>query len=235
MRRLWRKIPRQLRFALDALLALVLLTAVYVALGCPFRGETALFRRVEKANLMGPSKIMDRLDIRREWLSVRADRLLIGDDGEEIVFWSHSRGAGTGTFTRMEKAEGMLLAPLPGYDYVSDWRPQWDMAAPIFLFTDDPAAVKATVRIRLSETDEVTLTQVRGELISQAGDGDSREGYFLFTIPVTRESWTLNRGVLVRQLLTAYDHRPFRPAGFPATVWLYDGEDRLLETREWTL
>ena len=53
MRRFWRKIPRQLRFALDALLVLALLTAVYVALGCPILGETALFRRAEKANLMG--------------------------------------------------------------------------------------------------------------------------------------------------------------------------------------
>ena len=71
MRRFWRKIPRQLRFALDALLVLALLTAVYVAMGCPILGETALFRRAEKANLMGPSKIIDRLDVPKDWPTVK--------------------------------------------------------------------------------------------------------------------------------------------------------------------
>ena len=109
MRRFWRKIPRQLRFALDALLALALLTAAYAALGCPILGETALFRRAEKANLMGPSKIIDRLDVPKDWPTVSWDRLLIGDDGEEIMLWLHYQGAGSGTFLRMKKTDGLLM------------------------------------------------------------------------------------------------------------------------------
>ncbi|MBR5701846.1 MAG: hypothetical protein IKX47_05210 [Oscillospiraceae bacterium] len=236
MRRFWRKISRPLRFALDALLALALLVAVYVALGCPILGETALFRRAEKANLMGPSKIIDRLNVPKDWPTVSWDRLLIGDDGEEIVFWTRSRGARSGSLTRMEKAEGILLTPLPGYVYEDDFQPERDMSAPLFLFADDPAAVKATVRIRLSETDEVTLTQVRGKLALRAGDAESRERCFFFKIPVPQDSWMLDRGEQVRLLLKAYeDRRPIRTAGIPVTIRLYDAEDRLIETREWTL
>ena len=55
MRRPRKKLPRQLRFALDALLALLLLLTVYIALNRPFRGETAAFRSAERAALTGPS------------------------------------------------------------------------------------------------------------------------------------------------------------------------------------
>lgn len=224
MRRFWRKIPRQLRFALDALLALALLTAAYVALGCPILGETALFRRAEKANLMGPSKIIDRLDVPKDWPTVSWDRLLIGDDGEEIVLWFHQHGAGSGTLKRLKKSDGILLTPLPECDAADAADLLKDGVMPLFLFADDPAAVRATVQLRMSETDEVTLTQVRGKPADiRAGEPGSRERFFLFSLPVTQE------------LLDAYKFGYYRTVGYQATVRLYDGEDRLIETREWTL
>ena len=236
MRRLWKKISRQLRFALDALLALALLTAVYVAMGCPFLGEAALFRRAEKANLMGPSKIIDRLDVPKDWPTVSWDRLLIGDDGEEIVFWSRSRGERSGSVTRMAKAEGILLTPMLGFGAPTAADLQKDCVVPLFLFVDDPAAVKATMQLRLSETDEITLTQVRGGTVdTRAGDPGSRERYFLFHMPVTREEWTLERGELIHKLLDSYTNARYRPVGYQATILLYDAEDRLIETREWIL
>ena len=236
MRRLWRKIPRQLRFALDSLLVLALLTAVYVALGCPFLGETALFRRAEKANLMGPSEIIDRLRVQAEWPILGCDEILIGEDGEEILFWFYRYSAKSGTLLRRRKSDGLLLLPLPFCIGVDTMRWQREMTVPLFLFADEPEAVKATVRIQLSGTDELTLTQTRGENI-RTGPGDlgSRERFFLFSIPVTYEDWYLDRGVSVRELLQGYEDKRFRPVGVPVTVRLYDGEDRLLETREWTL
>lgn len=236
MRRFWRKIPRQLRFVLDVLLALALLTAVYVALGCPFLGETALFRRAEKANLMGPSKIIDRLDVPKDWPTVSWNRLLIGDDGEEIVFWLQYRRTAPGPLIRLNKTDGILLLPLPECGAPTAADLQKDCVVPLFLFADDPAAVKATVQLRLSGTDEITLTQVRGRIADiRAGDPGSRERYFLFHIPVTREEWTLERGELIHKLLDSYTNVRYRPEGYQATIRLYDGEDRLIETREWIL
>ena len=236
MRRLWKKIPRWLRFALDALLALALLTAVYVALGCPFLGETALFRLAEKANLAGPSEIIDRLRVQAAWPILGCDEILIGDDGEEILFWFYRYSSKSGTLLRREKSDGLLLLPLPFCAGVDSVLWQRDVQVPLFLFADEPEAVKATVRIRLSETDELTLTQTRGENVrTWPGDPGSREGYFLFSIPVAEEEWALDRGVSVRELLHGYEDKRFRPAGCPVTIRLYDGEDRLLETREWTL
>ncbi len=224
MRRFWRKIPRQLRFALDALLALALLTAAYVALGCPILGETAHFRRAEKANMMGPSKIIDRLDVPKDWPTVSWDRLLIGDDGEEIVLWFHQHGAGSGTLKRLKKSDGILLTPLPECDAADAADLLKDGVMPLFLFADDPAAVRATVQLRLSGTDEITLTQVRGRIADiRAGDPGSRERFFLFSLPVTQE------------LLDAYKFGYYRTVGYQAAIRLYDGEDRLIETREWIL
>ena len=224
MKGLWKKISRQLRFALDALLVLALLTAVYVALGCPFLGETIRFRRAEKANLMGPSKIIERLDVPEDWLMVSWDRLLIGDDGEEIVLWFHQHGAGSGTFKRLNKSDGILLTPLPECDAADAAELQQDGVMPLFLFADDPAAVKATVQLRLSETEEITLTQVRGKPAdTRAGEPGSRERFFLFSLPVTGE------------LLEAYKYGYYRAMGYQAAVRLFDAEDRLIETREWTL
>ena len=236
MRRLWKKIPRWLRFALDALLALALLTAVYVALGCPFLGETALFRRAEKANLMGPSEIIDRLRVRAEWPILGCDEILIGDDGEEVLFWFYRYWPKSGTLLRREKEDGILLLPLPHCVGIDTMQWQRETAAPLFLFADDRAAVKARVSIRLSETDELTLTGERGAIAHDGPlDFGSRERYFLFSIPMEQETWNLERGLRVRRLLEGYAYTRFRPVGFPATVWLYDGEGRLIETREWTL
>lgn len=234
MRRLWNEIPRKLRFCLDALLALALLFAAYVALGCPPRGEIVLFRRAEKADLVGPSEIIERMDVRSDWFYTPGTRLLIGDDGEEILLWFYR--AGNGTFIRCAKTEGLLLLPMPHRPVIDTRPPEKDLVEPLFLFADDPAAVKAAVHIQMSETEELTLTQVRGALAqTEAGDEYSRERFFLFRIPVERKSWSLNRGALLRDMLYCYEYSPFRTVGYPATIYLYDAEGRLLETREWTL
>ena len=236
MSRLWKKIPRWLRFSLDSFLALALLTAVYVALGCPFLGETALFRRTEKANLAGPSEIIDRLRVQAEWPILGCDEILIGDDGEEVLFWFYQYSSHTGTLLRREKTDGLLLLPLPCCAGVDTMQWQREMTVPLFLFADRPEAVKATVRIQLSDTDGLTLTQTRGER-GRTGPGDlgSRERFFLFSIPVSEEEWPLDRGASVRALLQGYEDKRFRPVGFPVTVCLYDGEGRIIENRKWTL
>ena len=236
MRRFWHKHRRKLRFFLDVLLALILILACLVALGCPPNGELTRFRREEKANLMGPSEILDRMDNPKDWLDARWDRLVIGEDGEEIIFWFDYRPGRSERFFRVEKQDGVLLLPLPGCIYSLSSPLQQDMVLPLFLFADDPAAVRATVEIRISEKDVITLDQVRGEKArSEEGNADSRESYFLFRIPVTRETWMRQSGIFARELVLGYALIPFSTVGHPAAIRLYDDEDRLIETREWTL
>ena len=143
---------RKLRFILDALLSLILLLAVFVALSSRMANrEVTRFRRAEKAALVGPSEILDRIDVREEWPSVNYDRLLIGDDGEEILFYLIPEN-GNGFLWRREKTDGILLTPLYNVNWVFGTPRRRDGVLPLFLFSDEPEAVRAEVQIRLSDT-----------------------------------------------------------------------------------
>ena len=222
---------RKLRFILDALLSLILLLAVFVALSSrmPNR-EVTRFRRAEKAALVGPSEILDRIDVREEWPSVNYNRLLIGDDGEEILFYLISEN-GNGFLWRREKTDGILLTPLYNVNWVFGTPRRRDGVLPLFLFSDEPEAVRAEVQIRLSDTFRLELSQVRGK--AAAGEETVRERYFLFSVPlpVSRSSAQAQ----LMQELAATNQITFSSGEFPAVIRLYDGEDQLLETREYTI
>lgn len=233
MRRLWNEIPRKLRFFADALLALVLLFAVYVALDCPTPGmEETRFRRAERANLVGPSRLLDRLDVPRVWVDVGYDRLLIGDDGEKILFYTYSKDQNgrytRGTLWRREKTDGILLTPAPRT--LTVWGTgrsslEVEMVLPIFLFADDPEAARAEVSICLSETYAVTMTRERR---------GKNSGYFRFDLPLTSENWQRDGEIL--EDLSATNMSFWQTSRqYPATIRLYDASGTLLETRDYLI
>ena len=222
---------RKLRFILDALLSLILLLAVFVALSSRMANrEVTRFRRAEKAALVGPSEILDRIDVREEWPSVNYDRLLIGDDGEEILFYLIPEN-GNGFLWRREKTDGILLTPLYNVNWVFGTPRRRDGVLPLFLFSDEPEAVRAEVQIRLSDTFRLELSQVRGK--AAAGEETVRERYFLFCVPlpVSRSSAQAQ----LMQELAATNQITFSSGEFPAVIRLYNGADQLLETREYTI
>ena len=227
-----KQISRKLRFFLDALLTLILLLAVFTAMSSSmtYREDTC-FRRAEKAALAGPSKIIDRIDVPEDWTHVGYDRLLIGDDGEEILFYMYTKAsAGSGVLRRREKTDGILLTPLYNVSEISSSARRRDATLPLFLFADDPLAVRAEVQIRLSDTYKLELTQVRGK----AGEGeDFRESFFLFRVPmpVSRGS---TQALLLQDLADTNQDYP-GSAEFPAVIRLFDSGGNLLETREYTI
>ena len=231
MRKMRKQDFRKLRFFLDALIALVLLLGVFAALSSRAYREETRFRRAEKAALAGPSEILDRIDVPEDWPAVGYDRLLIGDDGEEILFYAVRNGRGL-PLERREKTEGILLTPVFNWGTELASRRE-SPVMPLFLFVDDPAAVRAEVRIRLSADHALELTQARGA--DAVGDGSARERFFLFPVPLPE-----NRGSVKMELLqelywtgTASAHMTY--AAFPAVIRLYDASGALLETREYTI
>ena len=227
-----KQISRKLRFFLDALLTLILLLAVFTAVSSTmtYREDTR-FRRAEKADLAGPSKIIDRIDVAEEWTNVGYDRMLIGDDGEEILFYVYGRAsAGSGVLRRREKTDGILLTPLYNVSEISSSVRRREAILPLFLFADDSQAVRAEVEIRLSDTYKLDLTQVRGK--TGAGE-DFRENFFLFQIPmpVSRGS---TQAMLLQDLADTNQDYP-GSAEFPAVIRLYDSGGNLLETRDYTI
>lgn len=248
--RLLRCIPKPLRILFDLLLAALLFFAWFVARGGPRYGEEERFRRVEKANLAGPSTLLDKMDVQGDWIPTGYTRLLIGDAGDEILFFAANNGRGSrnGVLIRREKTEGLLLTPLPQMYTIlsplsplpSSWYgedvPTW--VIPLFLFADDPAAVRAEVALHLTEDREVTLSQYRGSGAPEEERGwPVREKYFLFSLPIPPETWdSPEEPDALNALLWTND--PTLTAGgreFPAVIRLYDAEGRLLETRNYVI
>ena len=225
---------RKLRFFLDTLLSMILLLAVFAAVTSrAYQGNT-LFRRAEKADLVGPSKIIDRIDVPPEWPNVGYNRLIIGDDGEEILFYAFTQDEETirgRALWRREKDDGILLTPVFHMELELSSQRRRDGILPLFLFVDDPAAVRAEVEIRLSNTFRLDLSQVRGK--TDGGEEDIREYFFLFRIPVPISRGSDNAQLLQDLYDTNQSHSFY--AEFPASIRLYDCEDRLLETREYTI
>ena len=228
VRRFFDRIPRRLRVAVDLTLAAALLLALYVAAGCPAFGEENEFRRAEKAGMMGPSEIMDWVAVQRGWPSVGYDRVLIGDDGDAILFYTYTTGRGTssleGRLLRREKTEGLLLTPLP-CGSVNFW--QSTEVLPLFLFADDPDAVRAEVLLRLTGEETVTLT---GDRRASEGDGSNLPGFFYFQLPVTGA----NREALESLMSCASTFADYGE-DFPAVIRLYDAGDRLLTETDYVI
>ncbi len=249
--RLLHNIPKPLRILFDFLLAALLLFAWFVARGGPRFGEEERFRRAEKANLVGPSIILDKLYVQGDWIPTGYTRLLIGDAGDEILFYTLINGNGSSSMdrvlTRREKTEGLLLttvpqmytilsalSPLPSSWFGEDV-PVW--VIPLFLFVDEPAAVRAEVRLQLTEDWEVTLSQYRGTGAPEEERGWSvREKYFLFSLPIPSETWdSPEKPEALNALLWINDPTTVRGGEFPAEIRLYDAEGKLLETRDYVI
>lgn len=238
MREKGRQRLRKLRFFLDALLALLLLAGVFLALADRAYTEDARFRRAEKAALAGPGKILDRFDLPEHWPGVDYRRLLIADDGEEILFFPVYENPnpllGYGSIFRREKTDGLLLTTLPSWGYMAYGDKH--TAVPLFLFADDPRAVGAEVTLRLSDDVVIELRQGRGgrEIPREDRDGYAREAFFLFNIPVPENpasrSWTL-----LEELAKSNSWSMTVSAQFSASIRLYDVSGALLETREYVI
>ena len=247
---LLRRIPKPLRIFFDLLLAALLFFAWFAARGGPRYGEEERFRRAEKANLVGPSVILDKMYVQGDWIPTGYTRLLIGDAGDEVLFFAANDGRASryGVLTRREKTEGILLTTVPQMYTIlstlsalpSSWYgedvPVW--VIPLFLFVDEPAAVWAEVELQLTEDREVTLRQYRGTgAPEEERDWSVREKYFLFSLPIPPETWdSPDAPDAFNALLWTND--PTLTAGgreFPAVIRLYDAEDRLLETRDYVI
>lgn len=239
--RLLHRIPKPLRILFDLLLAAALFFIYYEARGGPRVGEETRFRRAEKANLVGPSVLLDKMYVQGDWIPTHYTRLLIGDSGDEILFYTLTDGRRNtemdGALIRRDKSDGILLTPLPGgvdepVSGVSE-----PLVIPLFLFVDDPAAVRAEVRLKLPDKQELRLSQVRGE--NRAGENEGwyvKERYFLFRLAVSPETWNSPDSPNPWHDFIRTNQRYSKTLKeVPATIRLYDGEDKLIETREYVI
>ena len=236
------RIPRKARAVVDLVLALALLLACYYASDCPVPGEVAAFRRAEQAAMVGPSVMLDRISMRSDWPDTGYHVLRIGDAGGEILFYSIRimRGGRGGRFLSddlfcREKTDGILLTTLP-----TRFSPPFSAVSPhsvpLLLFVDDPAAVRAVITITLSDGKELAMSQVRGEgSYALFGEderiaGCVRERFFLFEHRLASGEWDSDWSKLMET--NAGDSCDQE---WPAVIELYDADNRLLRTVDYTI
>ena len=240
IRRMLHRIPKWVRILADLLLAALLFLVSYAARGGPRFGEVARFRQAEKANLVGPSVILDKMYVQGDWIPTHYQRLLIGDTGDEILFYTTVNGRGStdmdGALIRREKTDGIRLTPLPGGLDEPVYGSPDPLIIPLFLFVDDPAAVQAKVSLKLLSDVEITYSQVRGKGGAGETEGWKREKYFLFRLPIRPENWNDLDGDDIQHAIVRTNQRYSKTrVEIPATIRLYDGEGRLIETRDYVI
>ena len=157
--------------------------------------------------------------------------------------------------TRREKTDGVLLTALPS-DAVFPHYLETALSVPLLLFVDDPAAVKATVRLTMSDGSVLTMTQIRDwhnhELLSESErdgyvTGNVRDNFFLFEHivspdwqqdweaeyerPRVYDEWQLDWVGLMETNTRFSNSR----SEWPALIELYDADNQLIRTVDYTI
>ena len=141
-------IPRPLRACLWALVAILLAITYYIALGCPTLSIRQEFRRAEKANLVGPSNIVDRVSMPQY---SEFETMLVGETDHGIIFFGKYGTTRSGNkfsgdryyrFSYQEKSGDVTFAAAPNiFGYTGLY------SLPVYVFTEHEDAVSATIRI----------------------------------------------------------------------------------------
>lgn len=243
--------PRPLRACLWALLAILLAITYYIALDCPTLTIRQEFRRAEKAHLVGPSKIVDRVSM-QEYSEF--ETMLVGETDHGIIFFgkygtSRSGGEFSGKrlyrFSYQEKTGDVSFAAPPnifGQSGIYD--------LPVYVFTEHEDSVRATISITVSGSRSYTLDDKKvedpfNEVFLAEAERD-KNGFFRFYLtaqynyspsdPFDHDNDAAYALFCLSNLCSDnafYENQ--RTMVIPITVTLYDADDNVIVTRELTL
>ena len=240
-------IPRSVRVLLDIIIAAVLLSASYIALKMPIMSDEARFRMIEKENLVGPSEIIAELDIpfsNYAFMSVGYDKLIIGDDGDSVIFVSFLSGQDRtssmdGRLIWRDKKDGILLAPLPSNTPLTPTAliPNAGNSVifvPFYLIVDDTDAAGAVVTIRLSDEYSVSYSGIR---LDPSQTEYTRGALFLINGWVKYpEMHETEEAQLICDLINTNNIYYYgSDKSFPAEIKLYDAEENIIESRSYVI
>ena len=239
-------IPRSVRVLLDIIIAAVLLSASYIALKMPIMSDEARFRMIEKRNLVGPSEIIAELDIpfsNYAFMSVGYDKLIIGDDGDSVIFVSFLSGQDRtssmdGRLIWRDKKDGILLAPLPSDTPLTPTAliPNAGNSVifvPFYLIVDDTDAAGAVVTIRLSDEYSVSYSGLR---LDPSQTEYTRGALFLINGWVEYpEMHETEEAQLICDLIQTNSTYFRSDSSFPTEIKLYDAEENIIESRSYVI
>lgn len=241
----WGRIPRPAKAIVCIICSLALAALYYIALGSPTLNFEQEFRRAEKANLIGPSRILEILDNNCSDF----DRMLVGETDYGICFFGETeitvrRGNNYAkeemvyTFSYREKTGDItvIAAPNSSSIYWNDFK----MCLPVYVFDAYPDAARAELELTITGSD----THVsNGEKITTdycehftATAKRTGVGYFRFDL-TAKEKTRLYALCLLSSVsgIDTYYNQPSAIAEIPGIVRLYDANGVLIIEKEFTI
>lgn len=219
----WKRIPRGLRICINLLGIILCLLALYTYLDAPTFSVETLFRRYEKANMVGPCEILG--DVRLEAGFDSYQRMLIAEDDSGVAFfcYDHVDGDDPKLIYRDKTGDITILgSPYPKESRLRTIKCQY----PIFVFDDFPDAVRAEMDITLTAEYNGQSFEKTYSLTAYR----SSPGYFQFVLGFTDPGGIGIEGYAIQTvaLLSGYDGKYYQDLSFPVTLQLYDDSGRLI-------
>ena len=246
LKRFWLNIPRKCRVFINLSATLLLVFAFYILAGSPAMNPVEHFRRLEKAYLVGPSKILEIVDLPAN----EYDHMIVADDGDAVILFGYNDVNyrwDWNTFVYREKRNGITALPIPAHHYGIE---EQVIELPIFLFHNYPNAVRAELEFTLGESLEIpetvmlpdgSVTQRYFEKSYTLESQREIDGYFRFHLhaeiegkyvgPQDLEVWkaTSGEGTALRMFARmAFENGMYLHEYVPMTVRLYDRNNGLI-------
>lgn len=221
IRRAWKQSSKKLRFILYILIIVLLITSIYVFVSAPAFTSQILYRRYEKANLIGPAEI---LGIHQRDFSVY-DRILLAETEEGVVIFAESlETKESPQLIYRQKTGGLTVLAAPDPAPMDPYASEKKMT--LFAFDSCPEAVSARMEFTLSAEYGGVPFEKTYTLESQR----QIPGVFCFKLHALSRFY-LGTEAYALQLLTmvsGYCGSNYFGLEFPVTVSFYDADGNLI-------
>lgn len=253
LKRAWLNIPRKVRVGINVLATIFLIFALYILLECPAFTHEQKFRRMEKAEMVGPSQILAGFDQE----SLGYNHLILAETAEAIIlFQSSGNPWDQGRLTYREKQDPVTILTVPriGWHFYDEQV----IDLPVFVFHEEPRAVRAELDLEFGEGmdfytevhwsyDDYNATTTYEKTWHLESDQELG-GFFRFDIHAEPEGETIREEYFETwhpltsegQALEVFSHMmepddSYTYASIPAAVRFYDAEDNLITEYELTI
>ena len=218
--KLWQRIPVKIRACANLAGIILCVLVIYILIGSPPFSARHAFRRAEKADLVGPSRILAQIQPE----GTPYDQLILSDAGDGVILFTYKRRDSAATsLLYAERTGDLTIAAAPDNTYYPSHQ---QASIPIVLFEKYPQAVRAELDLALSAVYKGTYLQNTYHLTADR----EYDGCFIFTLQSESPSVLGAEGqlFLTLQQVTGNSTADTRDLVSPATVRLYDSSGSLI-------
>ena len=226
----WTKLSRPLRVLILLVSIVTAAFFTYLFRGSPAFTDEQRYRLAERANLVGPAKILDIQDIPLS-KSYAYNRIVIADDEDGIILYVwNTEIKRYDTLLYRKKIGDVTVYPAQISRFLYDLRGSKEFVLPVYAFDNCPEAVHAELNLTLNYglnrkdyTFQYALEAKR-----------EKEGFFSFYIHVTNPSDAEAMALDAFSFLTGSRYFDL-DRGAVADICLYDSNDMLLHEETLTI